>query len=46
MVDHIVVHDYNGNALMGAEHGSDCNGGTIVTGGNDIYQIHVIFLCK
>jgi|TARA_B100000073_G_scaffold347640_1_gene362656 hypothetical protein len=30
---HIVVHDYNGNAfLMGAEHGSDCNGGTIVTG--------------
>lgn len=30
---HIVVHDYNGNAfLMGAEHGADCNGGTIVTG--------------
>ena len=30
---HIVVHDYNGNAfLMGAEHGSDCNGGSIVTG--------------
>ena len=30
---HIVVHDYNGNAfLMGAEHGADVTGGTIVTG--------------
>ena len=30
---HIVVHDYNGNAfLMGAEHGAEVNGGTIVTG--------------
>ena len=30
---HIVVADYNGNAfLMGAEHGADCSGGTIVTG--------------
>ncbi len=30
---HIVVHDYNGNAfLMGAEHGCDVTGGTIVTG--------------
>lgn len=31
---HIIVQDYNGNAfLMGAEHGCDVNGGTIVTGG-------------
>lgn len=31
---HIVVHDYNGNAfLMGAEHGCEVTGGTIVTGG-------------
>jgi len=30
---HIVVHDYNGNAfLMGAEHGCEVTGGTIVTG--------------
>lgn len=30
---HVVVADYNGNAfLMGAEHGADCSGGTIVTG--------------
>lgn len=30
---HIVVHDYNGNAfLMGAEHGAEVTGGTIVTG--------------
>mgnify|MGYP003109197807 FL=1 len=30
---HIVVQDYNGNAfLMGAEHGCDVTGGTIVTG--------------
>lgn len=30
---HIIVQDYNGNAfLMGAEHGADVNGGTIVTG--------------
>ena len=30
---HIIVQDYNGNAfLMGAEHGCDVNGGTIVTG--------------
>lgn len=30
---HIIVHDYNGNAfLMGAEHGADVTGGTIVTG--------------
>jgi len=30
---HVVVHDYNGNAfLMGAEHGSEVTGGTIVTG--------------
>ena len=30
----VVVHDYNGNAfLMGAEHGAEVNGGTIVTGG-------------
>ena len=31
---HIIVQDNNGNAfLMGAEHGCDVNGGTIVTGG-------------
>ena len=31
---HVVVHDYNGNAfLMGAEHGAEVSGGTIVTGG-------------
>lgn len=31
----VVVHDYNGNAfLMGAEHGAEVNGGTIVTGSN------------
>src|SRR5210317_2541072 len=30
---HVVVEDYNGNAfLMGAEHGADVSGGTIVTG--------------
>jgi hypothetical protein len=30
---HVVVQDYNGNAfLMGAEHGADVSGGTIVTG--------------
>lgn len=30
---HIIVQDYNGNAfLMGAEHGCDINGGSIVTG--------------
>ena len=30
---HVVIHDYNGNAfLMGAEHGAEVNGGTIVTG--------------
>lgn len=30
---HIIVHDYNGNAfLMGAEHGCEVTGGTIVTG--------------
>tara|TARA_Y100001937_G_scaffold99451_1_gene135872 strand:- start:3945 stop:4493 length:549 start_codon:yes stop_codon:yes gene_type:complete len=30
---HVVVQDYNGNAfLMGAEHGADVTGGTIVTG--------------
>lgn len=30
---HVVVHDYNGNAfLMGAEHGADVSGGTMVTG--------------
>ncbi len=30
---HVVVADYNGNAfLMGAEHGAEVNGGTIVTG--------------
>lgn len=30
----VVVHDYNGNAfLMGAEHGAEVSGGTIVTGG-------------
>jgi hypothetical protein len=30
---HVVVHDYNGNAfLMGAEHGAEVTGGTIVTG--------------
>ncbi len=30
---HIIVQDYNGNAfLMGAEHGCDVSGGTIVTG--------------
>ena len=30
---HVVVQDYNGNAfLMGAEHGSEVTGGTIVTG--------------
>ena len=30
---HVVIHDYNGNAfLMGAEHGSEVTGGTIVTG--------------
>jgi len=30
---HVVIHDYNGNAfLMGAEHGADVSGGTIVTG--------------
>jgi hypothetical protein len=30
---HVVVHDYNGNAfLMGAEHGAEITGGTIVTG--------------
>lgn len=30
---HVVVHDYNGNAfLMGAEHGCEVTGGTIVTG--------------
>ena len=29
----VVVHDYNGNAfLMGAEHGAEVSGGTIVTG--------------
>lgn len=29
----VVVHDYNGNAfLMGAEHGAEVTGGTIVTG--------------
>jgi len=31
---HVVIHDYNGNAfLMGAEHGAEVSGGTIVTGG-------------
>ena len=31
----VVVHDYNGNAfLMGAEHGAEVTGGTIVTGSN------------
>jgi hypothetical protein len=31
---HVVIHDYNGNAfLMGAEHGAEVTGGTIVTGG-------------
>ena len=30
---HVVVQDYNGNAfLMGAEHGADVSGGTMVTG--------------
>lgn len=30
---HVVIHDYNGNAfLMGAEHGAEVTGGTIVTG--------------
>lgn len=30
---HIVVEDYNGNAMMvGLEHGADVSGGTIVTG--------------
>jgi len=30
---HVVVEDYNGNAfVMGAEHGADVSGGTIVTG--------------
>jgi hypothetical protein len=30
---HIVIKDYNGNYLMvGASHGADCSGGTIVTG--------------
>lgn len=30
---HVIVHDYNGNAfLMGAEHGAEVTGGTIVTG--------------
>ena len=30
---HVVVQDYNGNAfLMGAEHGAEVSGGTIVTG--------------
>tara|TARA_B110000285_G_scaffold203670_1_gene239957 strand:+ start:2457 stop:3005 length:549 start_codon:yes stop_codon:yes gene_type:complete len=31
---HVFVEDYNGNVmLMGANHGADVNGGTIVTGG-------------
>jgi len=30
---HVAIEDYNGNVfLMGLEHGSDVNGGTIVTG--------------
>ena len=30
---HVIVQDYNNNAfLMGAEHGADVSGGTIVTG--------------
>jgi len=30
---HVFVEDYNGNVmLMGAAHGADVNGGTIVTG--------------
>jgi hypothetical protein len=30
---HVVISDYNGNAfLMGAEHGAEVSGGTIVTG--------------
>lgn len=30
---HVIIHDYNGNAfLMGAEHGAEVTGGTIVTG--------------
>lgn len=30
---HVIIHDYNGKAfLMGAEHGAEVTGGTIVTG--------------